>query len=549
VAGKQDNDQQGIVLRTQQFPNDTLHERLFSSPALPIEVQRKAVRRLGLLAILLSVAWVLIRFLDLGIQISKGSAQLLGSDLLIFVALILSACMYALTRIEHIQPQKVLDIGLAYVLIIAVLISLGEHYRPAPADYELRGAPYVTWWILVFPLLVPSTSGKTLGVSMVAALSSPVALKISVSALGQPAPPTSLYVEMLVTCLIAVGVAFVPSRIIYSLGATVGRVLEMGSYRLNRKIGEGGMGEVWAATHVTLRRPAAVKVIRREALGVSAREAAQVLARFEREAKATAALRSQHTVELYDYGTTEEGAFYYVMELLKGFDCETMVQDFGPMKPERATPILAQICHSLFEAHERGLVHRDIKPANILVCHYGADFDFVKVVDFGLVKAEVEPKKKGGELTAEHMTSGTPAYMSPEMAKGDKVGRAADIYALGCVAYYLLTGSLLFQAKSARTMMLAQIAKEPQPPSRRSPHEIPDELEALILQCLAKKPTDRPQSALELRDALLAIEFKNPWTRTKASTWWTKHGERLPLEEEVAPWDDGESLVADQLTR
>ena len=257
------------------------------------------------------------------------------------------------------------------------------------------------------------------------------------------------------------------------------------------------MGEVWEARHRLLARSAAIKLVRPEVLGArNDAEARVMLRRFEREAQATASLSSPHTIDVFDFGVTDEGTFYYVMELLAGRDLETLVREFGPASAERTAFLLRQVCHSLADAHARGMVHRDIKPANIYVCRMGLEYDFVKVLDFGLVKL----RERGGEaeslLTLDHTTTGTPAYMAPEIILGDAdVDSRADVYALGCVAYYLLTGQLVFEADTPMKMLMQHVHAQPVPPSQRTELPIPRELDELVLACLEKDPNLRPQSA------------------------------------------------------
>ena len=254
-----------------------------------------------------------------------------------------------------------------------------------------------------------------------------------------------------------------------------------------------------------------------------------LLHRFEREARATAALRSPHTVALYDYGTADDGSFYYAMEFLDGVDLETLVRQFGPVPAGRAIWLLTQAARSLAEAHSLGLVHRDIKPRNLFACRLGTEFDFVKVLDFGLVKVR-ERETTQTCLTSEGVTTGTPAYMAPEVAMGrqDIDGRA-DLYSLGCVAYWLVTGQLVFEADNAMAMVLAHIQTGPEPPSRRTEIDIPGPLEELILQCLAKDPAGRPQSARRMIERLAACEDGEPWTQKHAEQWWGTHlPEKIP---------------------
>jgi serine/threonine-protein kinase len=304
----------------------------------------------------------------------------------------------------------------------------------------------------------------------------------------------------------------------------MGKAREMGSYELVELIGRGGMGEVWKAKHRMLARKAAIKLIRAEALCcTSEQEIAAARRRFEREAQATAALHSPNTVALYDYGVTDDGIFYYVMELLDGSDLETFVERFGPQPAPRVIYLLRQICASLAEAHSCGLTHRDIKPKNIHLCRLGLSFDFVKVLDFGLVKSR-ESTGDQTRLTREGVTTGTPAFMSPEMALGKgNVDARTDIYALGCVAYWLLTGKLVFEASTALAMALEHIRTEPIPPSERTEIEIPDQLERIVLDCLRKDPAQRPQTARELGRMLAACSGANAWDNDRAEEWWRMH--------------------------
>jgi serine/threonine-protein kinase len=288
-------------------------------------------------------------------------------------------------------------------------------------------------------------------------------------------------------------------------------------------LGHGGMGEVWRAQHRLLARCAAIKLVRPEVLGASTEADVKLaLRRFEREAQATAALSSPHTIRLFDFGVTNEGAFYYVMELLEGRDLQSLVTDFGPLPAERVVFLLRQVCHSLADAHARGLVHRDIKPANIYACRMGLEYDFVKVLDFGLVKfrqADVSQTL----LSGDHATSGTPAYMAPEIILGAAdVDRRADVYALGCVAYFLLTGQLVFDGDTPMKVLMQHIQSVPVPPSQRTEVPIPRELESLILACLEKDPEKRPQDAEQLY-FLTCAHCCDKWTRDTAKAWWERH--------------------------
>jgi serine/threonine-protein kinase len=285
------------------------------------------------------------------------------------------------------------------------------------------------------------------------------------------------------------------------------------------------MGEVWRAEHRLLARDAAIKLVRPEVLGARDEAEAQlVLRRFEREAQATAALSSPHTIEVFDFGITDDGTFYYVMELLAGRDLESLVREFGPLSADRTVYLLRQVCHSLADAHARGLVHRDIKPANIYVCRMGLDYDFVKVLDFGLVKVRHRPQSADTLATMDHVTSGTPAYMAPETIVGDgEVDRRADVYALGCVAYFALTGGLVFEADSSMKMLMKHLHEEPVRPSDRSELVIPRALDDLVMACLQKDPARRPQDASELLGMAYDCRCSDAWGREQAEGWWKAH--------------------------
>jgi serine/threonine-protein kinase len=336
--------------------------------------------------------------------------------------------------------------------------------------------------------------------------------------------PEQFFFGLVFPYLLIVGMAYVGARVVYSLGTEVKRARELGSYSLEAKLGQGGMGEVWRAQHRMLARPAAIKLIR-PSIGGNGRNAAasEAVRRFEREAQVIARLRSPHTVDLFDFGVAADGSFYYAMELLEGLDTDSLVRRFGPLPPERVIYLLRQVCHSLSEAQSYGLVHRDIKPANIFLCHYGEEYDFVKVLDFGIVGTV----RGGGEASAMHTREnsppGTPAFMAPEQADGPEVDGRADIYATGCVAYWLLTGQYVFTAETPIGLLLKHAQSEPSPPSTRTEQPIPPGLDELVMACLAKSPGDRPQSARELSLRLSEVEGADGWTQERAREWWRAH--------------------------
>jgi DNA-binding NtrC family response regulator len=291
----------------------------------------------------------------------------------------------------------------------------------------------------------------------------------------------------------------------------------LGSYRLIEKLGAGGMGEVWRARHSLLARPCAIKLIRSDLLGQGNRD--QAVERFRREARTVARLNSPNTVRLFDFGVSETGSLFFAMELLEGMDLLTLVERFGPLPPERAVAILQQACRSLAEAHLAGVLHRDIKPQNLFLCRLGVDVDIVKVLDFGLAKSFREQED---QITAAGALTGTPAYMPPERALGRPADEKSDLYSLGCVGYFMLTGEAVFTGEPM-AVMIDHIRTTPKPPSKASKQRIPGELDDIVIGCLQKAPEKRPLSALELCLQLGHVRVESPWTHTRAEDWWREH--------------------------
>jgi serine/threonine-protein kinase len=311
--------------------------------------------------------------------------------------------------------------------------------------------------------------------------------------------------------LIAAAIAVVAAQSSHGFRRAAFHAKRFGQYVLKERIGRGGMGEVFRAEHQLLRRPCAIKLIRPD----RATDGAE-LARFEREVRATARLSHWNTVEIYDYGRTDDGTFYYVMELLRGMSLEEMVRQHGPLPPARAVHFLRQASAALVEAHDAGLVHRDIKPANIFASERGGVFDIAKLLDFGLVH---EHHPEGEAIVRDRGFSGSPLYMPPEQATGEEPDPRSDLYALGAVAYELLTGQPPFQGRTVMQLIDAHANHAAVPPSE-SQADIPADVEQIVMRCLAKSPSDRYQSAADLRDALAACGCAVEWTETHASTWW-----------------------------
>jgi len=441
----------------------------------------------------------------------------------IWAAIICGLAIFALTRSRKLKPDFMLDVGLIFEVVGAFCIGLIEASTLSMGAHADGGPSGIALWITLFVLVVPNTLAKTALAALASASMGPIALVVAAYANKQPAPAPFLFLLISIPNLLIAAIAIILSRFVYTLGTDVSRAREMGSYKLVELLGRGGMGEVWRAEHQFLARPAAIKLIQPQALGgTDSNETTIVKRRFEREAQATAMLSSPHTIHLYDFGVGEDGAFYYVMELLHGVDLETLVDKYGPVSAERVGHLVDQVCSSLEEAHQSGLVHRDIKPANIYTCRYGLEYDFVKVLDFGIVKSGEDPAAQT-KLTNEGGISGTPGFMAPELVLGNKVDARADIYAVGCVAYWLLTGKLVFEEDTYIATMLAHANKAPIPPSRRTEIEIPPQLEDLVMWCLEKDPQARPSSAGEIRRKISQNGLADSWTPERAEKWWRMH--------------------------
>lgn len=499
-----------------------------TAATLPPEVLRGAVKRLewvaGLFALIFVIMFLAFRPATQGLPGAEEHASFYRW--LTVAAVLTGGSMAALARWSRLAPALLLDLGLLFEVVAAFIVSLGDSHLPIAVESIVQGQPTVAAWVAMFALAVPASLGKSAIAAFASAATGPLALLVNVAVnhVPLPKPGQMLALYLLPFLLAAASVAL--SRYVYDLGRTLSAERELGSYRLLERLGQGGMGEVWRAQHRSLVRDAAVKLIRPEALGSTPDTAAlaSLERRFALEARATAALQSPHTVSVYDYGRAADGSFYYVMELLDGFDLEDFVKRFGPMPAPRAVYILRQVCDSLAEAHHAGLTHRDIKPRNIFLCRLGLACDFAKVLDFGLVKTKASAAGAGEtqNLTGVGMAAGTPAYMAPELAMGQPIDARTDLYALGCVAYWLVTGRLVFEGGSPLAMAMNHVNTAPIRPSERTEMEIPAELDELILDCLAKDPRRRPATARDLGRRLAALPLP-VWTAERAEDWWRIH--------------------------
>ena len=440
-------------------------------------------------------------------------------------------------------------IGLGFEAAGSFGIAAAEFLDPTALDFNARwvGLSWVAVWTLLFTVVVPSSPRRTVIASLASVSSVPIVTGFVIA--NNTVPGVTLgkfFLGLIFPYLLVVVMAYVGARLIYALGRELTLARAFGGYRLVERLGAGGMGEVWRAEHHLLARPAAIKLVRPEFVGTSdASRHGQLQARLGREAQATALMRSPHTIEIYDFGLANDGTFYYVMELLDGFDLETLVKRFGPIPAERAIKLLIQVCHSLGEAHEQGLIHRDIKPANVYACRYGREVDFVKVLDFGMVKSQREGDAVETKLTGRDVVCGTPPFMAPEQVLGNRlVDGRTDLYAVGCLAYWLVTGQLVFTGQTAMEILMQHTQAVPVPPSARTELDVPPELDDIVLACLAKDPDDRPASADTLADALASIATGSSWTTRRAQEWWDLHHPRTLKKGLVDAYDEARQIVA-----
>ena len=466
---------------------------------LPTELMARAARRLGLVAILYAVGFVaayLVR--EVAIHAVGGEAYLQpthtpGQVMTAAFALLALGVAFVARR-RTLPDTRLLQLGLVFEVVASLGIALVSYSSLWDQGARPWGISWLCAWILVFPLIMPPPPRAATIAALASAATAPIAIVIWAATRHFTFPSPSLILATTVPNFLFAALGILSARYLYRVGLELHEAQRLGRYRLVAPLGRGGMGEVWIAEHDLLARPAALKLIRPELIARGA-AASDAIARFEREAQSTAALTSPHTVRLYDFGLTDDGLFYYVMELLEGLDLEQLVRTTGPVPPGRAVHFLRQACSSLAEAHARGYVHRDIKPSNLFVCRQGLAVDFVKVLDFGLVGS---PRADGIDGTL----AGTPEFMAPERWSGTSDARA-DVYALGGIGWWLLTGQV-FAA------------------GQQLPPQFPAALKSALLGCLDPDPERRPQDAARL-DAVLAVLPATPWSQEDAWTWWQEH--------------------------
>lgn len=500
---------------------------------MPPDLLAEAVRRLRPSALLYAVAYFLAGWAP-NLLIAEDRALLFstpGRWVPRALSLAGALTLAVLASLPRIPDRMKAGFGLAFEVLGSIGIAAAEYQDITAPIMQGRqggagfGLSWVAAWVLLFSVVVPTPTRITMVAAAFSVATVPLTYAVGV-ALGSNAPlaPVVFFFGLVFPYIVILLMVYVGSRVVSGLGAAVRKARELGSYRLVKRLGEGGMGEVWRAEHRMLARPAAIKLIRPAVLGGREDQIRQLRRRFEREAQATALMRSPHTLELFDFGVADDGTFYYVMELLDGFDLDELVGRFGPVPAERALHFLRQVCASLGEAHDAGLIHRDVKPANLYACRYGREVDFIKVLDFGLVKQGDAPEEGADKLSGEQqIVGGTPAFMAPEQAVGDPVDGRSDLYSVGCVAFWLLTGTPVFKGRTPIETMMMHVHVKPEAPSLCTDRPIPTELDAVVLALLAKEPAARPQTADELAERLARVPTGDEWTAARAREWWDAH--------------------------
>ncbi len=424
--------------------------------------------------------------------------------------------------------EYVLFLGLTLLLVLSQhfvglnLMRRGPEYVPIVLAFVKDGVIQMLVLMMLYAMLIPNppaVAARALVVMFVGPVAAMFLLRLQPAAAPIVARLSAAEQAGSNTLFLGAGAALAiyGSLLLNGARTQLGEARKFGPYKLIRKLGVGGMGEVYLAEHALLKRPCALKLIKPEA---SADRLA--LARFEREVQSSARLAHHNTIAIYDYGHTEDGTFYYVMEYLRGMSLADMVKAYGPLPPGRVIYVFRQVCAGLAEAHGLGLVHRDLKPANLFIALQGGETDVAKVLDFGLVKPTMDPD--AAQLSVDMTVSGSPPYMAPEQAMADRLLDArADIYALGAMMYHAVTGQMPFRGGSATEVMMAH-ARDPVVPPSKVQSSVPHDLEAVVLRCLAKKPGDRYPNVKALAEALSACASVRDWGPNRADAWWTSIG-------------------------
>ena len=506
--------------------------------AVDPELRQARLCRFGRVLAFVTLAFVVLN-LSTSLWLHRPSAN--RSSLPLSVATVAFATLWLLLRGAPRSPRFVRAVELSTLFVGTTAISAVAVVMDLIAEPDMIVRTLLMYVLLAYAVYVPSSARHTLLVALLMtipllgcifiafrswdpALYDPPAATWPKGKIGDMAYPATLVSAALWGMVVAMAAAF--SQTTHGLRKAVRDIHRLGQYTLEKKLGEGGMGVVYRASHAMLRRPTAIKLLLPDRAGKDA------LARFEREVRRTAMLTHPNTVTVFDYGRTTDGVFYYAMELLEGATLDELIEVDGPQPAERVIHLLAQAAGSLAEAHDAGLIHRDIKPGNIMLVNRAGIPDLVKVLDFGLVKdvrsAADRPAASELSLTMANAITGTPLYIAPEaLLAPETVDARADLYALGAVGYWLLTATHVFGGNSIVEVCAHHLHSPPEPPSARLGAPVAADLEALLLACLAKQPDARPASAHVLRERLLACAAAGNWTNARAASWWATHRERL----------------------
>lgn len=450
------------------------------------------------------------------------------SQLAHFSAQLLLGLVWALCRYGKLQQSTIHALDAGGTIVVCTCWAFLGLAIPVEEPIESSVMLASTYTLIARSVLVPSSFQRTFVISVVGILPTVYfffSRKMGFIAGASAEQVRGFLIFSTLWCGVAVITAALNSRQLYGLRKRIREVGKLGQYTLEEKLGEGGMGVVYRATHAMLRRPAAIKLLLPDRTGE------RDLVRFEREVQMTSRLTHPNTISIFDYGRSAAGTFYYVMEFLDGFDLEHLVDSEGALPPSRVIRILAQASGALAEAHALGLIHRDVKPANIILTERVDEPDIVKVVDFGLVR-RLNASESDVQVTHTNAITGTPMYLAPEaITSPDTVDGASDLYALGAVGYYLVTGKQVFEASTVVEMCSKHLLEKPVPPSERLGSPVPADLEALLIACLEKDRTKRPASAAALRTALLACADAKVDDTATLRAWWEDRGMKLRTRE------------------
>ncbi len=510
----------------------------FTEGAVDHELRQSRLSRFGRVLAFVTLGFAL---LNLSTSLWQHRPSQNRSSAPLLVSTVAFGALWLLLRGGPRSPRFVRAVELSTLFVGTAAISTIAVIMDLIAEPDMIVRSLLMYVLLAYAVYVPSTARHTLVVAALMtfpllgsifiafrawdpALYDPPAATWPKGQVGDMAYPATLVSAFMWAIVVAMAAVF--SQTVHGLRKAVSDIRRLGQYTLEKKLGEGGMGVVYRASHAMLRRPTAIKLL------LPDRSGKEAMARFEREVRRTAMLTHPNTVTVFDYGRTTDGVFYYAMELLEGASLDEIVEVDGPQPEERVIHLLEQVAGSLAEAHDAGLIHRDIKPGNILVVDRGGISDLVKVVDFGLVKdvgsAASGEAKSEPALTMANTITGTPLYIAPEtLTAPETVDARADLYALGAVGYWLLTGTHVFGGKTILEVCAHHLHSVPDPPSSRLDAPVTPDLENLLLACLAKRPEDRPASAHVLGERLRACAAAGRWTHARAAQWWKVHRHQL----------------------